>query len=174
MAIKSLIAILCFITTSAFAGDETENHNPLHDPGWIKSAKEAIPVVLRKYETLIQKESREAGIPPQIVTAVLVVESLGRNDRKGPAQGLMQTRLVVAKELGSNCDRQRPECSIRKGAQYLALLRERYGLSIGPELFLGYLKGPQGMRKVRNPGKHEYSRRIVYVIESLPEGAFSS
>lgn len=80
-----------------------------------------------RYGPAIDAAARAEGVPPELVTAVLVRESAGRSDAvsSAGARGLMQLMPDTAREVGVT-DVHDPEQSIRGGARYLARMLERF------------------------------------------------
>jgi len=79
------------------------------------------------YDELIRKVSKEKGLDPQLVRAVVLVESNYDHravSTKG-ARGLMQIMPETAKELGL-ADPFHPEKNLDAGARYLKELLEKY------------------------------------------------
>src|SRR5215470_16505961 len=79
------------------------------------------------YELLVQEHARRQSLRPELVRAVIQVES-GFNPRaRSPrgAMGLMQLMPTTARELGVR-DAYDPADNIRAGCQYLRRLIDRY------------------------------------------------
>jgi len=80
------------------------------------------------FEPLIQRAARSQALPPELVRAVIVVESAFNPravSRRG-AVGLMQLRPATARRYGV-ADAFDPEQNISAGARYLRDLLARYG-----------------------------------------------
>jgi soluble lytic murein transglycosylase-like protein len=94
---------------------------PTGHPGkWL--AKSAL------YEPMIERAARSAAVRPELVRAVIVVESAfnPRAVSKRGAQGLMQLRPATARRYGVS-DAFDPEQNITAGAHYLRDLMARFG-----------------------------------------------
>lgn len=89
------------------------------------------PVLLARfaqYDPIIAAASSRTSIEPELLRAVIVVESgfdAGAVSPKG-AQGLMQLMPATAKAYGAS-DARDPEQNIHAGARYLRHLMNRYG-----------------------------------------------
>ncbi len=79
------------------------------------------------YEKIIGRAAGECGLDPNLVRAVIQVESGFRPDAVSPrgAKGLMQLMPATARELGVK-DPFDPEENIRAGSRYLKGLLDRY------------------------------------------------
>lgn len=93
-----------------------------------RATRPAAPRAVReRFEPLVQEHARRQGLRPELVRAVIQVES-GFNPRarspKG-AMGLMQLMPATARELGVR-DAYDPGQNIRGGTTYLRQLLERY------------------------------------------------
>ncbi|MDO8566751.1 MAG: transglycosylase SLT domain-containing protein [bacterium] len=169
-------AVLCFaiyIGNLQAVRGETETNKPLK--GWEKSAVEVgIPRVLNEYRDEIQRASKVANLPGDLVASIVVAESMGdKNARsKTGAEGLMQISREIDGKMGIRCDAQEPKCSIKKGACYLAILVNRYKITLWLDVTLAYRYGPEGASRIENPADDPYVKKILFVLNRLPEGAF--
>src|SRR5579859_4750028 len=80
-----------------------------------------------QYDAIIEAEAKSAGVEPNLVRAVIVVES-GFNSRavsKAGAVGLMQLMPATASRFGVS-DRYDPRQNVRGGARYLGFLINRF------------------------------------------------
>jgi len=79
------------------------------------------------YETLIEEAARQAALSPDLVRAVIAVESAfnPRAVSKKGAIGLMQLRPDTARRYGAQ-DPFDPEQNTRAGSRYLSDLMSRY------------------------------------------------
>jgi soluble lytic murein transglycosylase-like protein len=90
-----------------------------YDPGLLRRAA--------RYDAIIETEAKSAGVEPNLLRAVIVVES-GFNPRavsKRGAVGLMQLMPETAKRFGVS-DRYDPRQNVRGGAVYLGFLVNRF------------------------------------------------
>ena len=91
----------------------------------IMDLAEALTSRLPKYETFIMNASRETGVPPLLLVAIIYQES--RFDPEAVSEtrvrGIMQLTASTANMLG--VDRNDPEQCIMGGARYLRDLRDR-------------------------------------------------
>jgi soluble lytic murein transglycosylase-like protein len=90
-----------------------------YDPGLLARAAQ--------YDTIIEAEARSAGVEPNLLRAVIVVES-GFNSRavsKRGAIGLMQLMPATATRFGVS-NRYDPRQNVRGGALYLGFLINRF------------------------------------------------
>jgi soluble lytic murein transglycosylase-like protein len=80
------------------------------------------------YDPMIERAARSAAVRPELVRAVIVVESAfnPRAVSKRGAQGLMQLRPSTARHYGVS-DAFDPEQNITAGAHYLRDLMARFG-----------------------------------------------
>jgi len=80
------------------------------------------------YDPMIERAARSAAVRPELVRAVIVVESAfnPRALSKRGAQGLMQLRPATARRYGVS-DAFDPEQNITAGAHYLRDLMARFG-----------------------------------------------
>jgi soluble lytic murein transglycosylase-like protein len=81
-----------------------------------------------QYDPMIERAARSAAVRPELVRAVIVVESAfnPRAVSKRGAQGLMQLRPSTARRYGVS-DAFDPEQNITAGAHYLRDLLQRFG-----------------------------------------------
>jgi soluble lytic murein transglycosylase-like protein len=80
-----------------------------------------------QYDTIIEAEAKLAGVEPNLLRAVIVVES-GFNPRavsKRGAVGLMQLMPATAMRFGVS-NRYDPRQNVRGGARYLGFLIDRF------------------------------------------------
>lgn len=98
--------------------------------GWTRSGDRFDPSVLARagqYDDIIEAEAKSAGVEPNLIRAVIVVES-GFNSRavsKSGAVGLMQLMPGTATRFGVS-DRYDPRQNVRGGARYLGFLINRF------------------------------------------------
>lgn len=94
-----------------------------YDPGLLARAAQ--------YDVIIESEAKSAGVEPNLLRAVIVVES-GFNFRavsKRGAVGLMQLMPATATRFGVS-NRYDPRQNVRGGALYLGFLLNRFGQNV--------------------------------------------
>lgn len=94
-----------------------------YDPGLLARATQ--------YDAIIEAEAKSAGVEPNLLRAVIVVES-GFNSRavsKRGAVGLMQLMPDTATRFGVS-NRYDPQQNVRGGALYLGSLLNRFGQNV--------------------------------------------
>ncbi|HXY96400.1 MAG TPA: transglycosylase SLT domain-containing protein [Steroidobacteraceae bacterium] len=94
-----------------------------YDPGVLARAAQ--------YDAIIEAEAKSAGVAPNLLRAVIVVES-GFNPRavsKRGAVGLMQLMPETAVRFGVS-NRYDPRQNVRGGAVYLGFLINRFGQNV--------------------------------------------
>lgn len=177
-----LIFIIIFIIIFYFSIKKTEEAvvndirprliilPPLDGPEWedMVDIASTIQTIKNKFGHMIDAVSKEHGVPQEIITAVVIVESLGNPkavSHKG-AIGLMQLRPATAREMGIS-DPFHPYDNLWAGAKYLKRQWKRFG-SLKLAL-AAYNMGPNRLkRKIKNksfnPDYYEYIRRIEIVL----------
>ena len=125
----------------------------------------AVADTLSRFGGAIEAASRETGVEPELILAVIVQESGGRiaaRSEKG-ARGLMQLMPETAREVGVS-DPHDPVDNIRGGARYLARMRERFGDRLDLVL-AGYNAGPGAVARAgdRVPAYPETERYVQKV-----------
>lgn len=138
------------------------------------------------YDAAIDRAAREASVHPELVRAVIVVES-GFNPRaisRRGAIGLMQLLPTTARRYGA-FNAFDPEQNIRAGARYLADLISRYGDDRLELVLAAYNAGENAVEKYgqRIPPYRETQAYVPNVISMyralrtqrprLPEGTAS-
>ncbi len=118
------------------------------------------------YDVIIEAEARAAAIEPNLLRAVIVVES-GFNPRalsKCGAAGLMQLMPATAARFGIH-DRYNPALNIRAGARYLSFLLNRFDHNVRLAL-AAYNAGEDAV--VRNAGEiPPYAETLEYIPKVL-------
>ena len=93
----------------------------------VRTTRQVAPAVSERFEPLVQENATKMGVRPDLVRAVIQVES-GFNPRatspKG-AMGLMQLMPATARELGVR-NAYNPAENVRGGTMYLRQLLDRY------------------------------------------------
>lgn len=117
------------------------------------------------YAALIEKHARANGLSPELVSAVMRVESCydHRAVSRSGARGLMQLMPGTARQLGVQ-DSFDPEQNIAGGVRYLAQMLQRFGADVrlalaaynaGPDAVAAYGKVPP------YPETQSYVQRIL-------------
>ncbi len=124
---------------------------------------------LRPWQTYIRKYSREYDVDPDLVSAILYIESRGIPDtvsNKG-AIGLMQITPVTAVHLGvSNV--LDPEENIKAGVKYIAALIRKYDES---SALLIYNAGQTVLQKETVPRETKrFVERVLFMKSFLKDG----
>ncbi len=123
-----------------------------------------LPVPSAEIEALIDRYARRRGMSPELVQAVVQVES-GYNARalssKG-AMGLMQLMPATARELGVT-DPYDPEQSIRGGTLYLRRLLVRYSGDLRRAL-AAYNAGPSAVDRHAGVPPYRETERYVWKV----------
>jgi Rod binding domain-containing protein len=116
----------------------------------------------------IDAAAQAEGVPPELVTAVLVRESAGRPEARSHAgaRGLMQLMPDTAREVGV-ADIHDPAQNIRGGARYLARMLDRFDGDTRLAL-AAYNAGPGTVSRAGN-AIPDYPETIRYVgkVEQL-------
>jgi len=109
------------------------------------AAPEPLPEPLRRYWKHIRQAAAEAGIPAELIAAVVWVESAGNPAAVSPkgAKGLMQLMDSTARMLGVR-NVFDPEENLQAGARYLRQLLEEFGSL--PLALAAYNAGPARVR----------------------------
>jgi soluble lytic murein transglycosylase-like protein len=126
-----------------------------------------------RYDALIHKVSARHGVSPQLVSAVMRVESC--YDRKAVsrsgARGLMQLMPGTARELGVN-DSFDPEQNVEGGVRYLKAMIQRFNNNLDHGL-AAYNAGPQAVAAHRGippyPETMSYVKRIRKLYQPPPQ-----
>lgn len=116
---------------------------------------------LVKYDDHIRRYSRILGVEPNLVRALIYVESSGDPDAESPkgARGLMQLMPETASDMGVSNPFD-PAQNIYGGTRYVGNLLSRFGRL---DLALwAYNAGPEAVRRRRLP--HETKRFIPEVL----------
>src|SRR5262245_59925081 len=119
----------------------------------------------RRYDGVIRDAAAEAGVPAEIVKAVIHAESafnVGAVSRAG-AMGLMQLMPETARELGVR-DPFRAEQNVQGGARYLRLLHDRYGS--WTYTLAAYNAGPTAVDRYQGVPPYDETQRYVRRVMS--------
>ncbi|MGH8482582.1 MAG: lytic transglycosylase domain-containing protein [Nevskiaceae bacterium] len=122
-----------------------------------------------RYRTLIAKHAGAHGLSPELVSAVMRVESC--YDRhavsRSGAQGLMQLMPATAIELGVN-DSFDPEQNVSGGVRYLAKMFKRFNNDLRLSL-AAYNAGPESVAAFKDvppfPDTQSYVTRILKLYQ---------
>lgn len=122
----------------------------------------------RRYEQLIERHAAVHRVRPELVRAVIQVESAYNPHARSPkgAMGLMQLMPATAAEMGVD-DPYDPADNIRGGVMYLRRLLDRYGNN--EELALAaYNAGPTAVEQYGNAvPPYRETRRYVSRVKDL-------
>lgn len=127
---------------------------------WLKGVRASATRVVARYSATITAFAKRYDIPSEWLGGIMLVESSG--DARVPG-GLMQAGESAKRATGIWCDTRDPRCSIEISAAYLRELRKMYGNN-WPRIVLAYNRGPGGVRKVRDPYRHQYLSRFTYAL----------
>ena len=190
LAVAIVLAIFGFFSkkpTIAYVnvsvGTITREAPPGISKAWFVSMKEKLPDVLRDYGDTIERESRESGYSPKRIAGHLMAESLGDPDAVNPkdvdpdrqAKGCMQTKRAAEIDTGmvgyntSDCN-----VSITIGTKYLAVIRDRYGVTDPSLASIAYRFGHGNARHctVKEARDTEYLLKIEAVMREIPPDTF--
>lgn len=117
-----------------------------------------------KYEKEITKASEATGVPPNLIAAMIQVESSGNPNAKSHkgASGLMQLMPDTAAELGVK-DVNDPAENIMAGATYMAKMLERFNGDTRLAL-AAYNAGPGNVKKYNGVPPFEETQKYVSKI----------
>jgi soluble lytic murein transglycosylase-like protein len=125
--------------------------------------------IVRPWQMYIRKYSLEFGVDPDLVTAILYIESKGDPNsvsRKG-AMGLMQITPATANHLGI-IDVFDPEQNIKGGVKYIAHLIRTYDES---SALLAYNAGTGILDQDRIPVEtKQFVERVQFLRSFLKDG----
>ena len=124
---------------------------------------------IRPWKTIIERYSREFGVDPDLVCAVMYVESKGDPNAISSrgAHGLMQITLPTARSLGV-VDILNPDENIRAGVKYIAQLIHQYD---EPSALLAYNAGAAILSENRIPRETQrFLEQVLYLRSFLKNG----
>jgi soluble lytic murein transglycosylase len=114
------------------------------------------PQYRQRLASIVHKESREQGVDPRLIIALIATESSFRSRAKSRvgARGLMQIRLLAAQEIAREMrlpwrgadSLYDPAINVRMGTYYLAKMQRRFG-DLGLAL-TAYNIGPTALRRL--------------------------
>lgn len=129
-----------------------------------------------KYNNLINKYASRFNVPPEIVKAVISVESNYKNKAVGPddygsrsSYGLMQIQIETAKDIGYKGDIEglfNPEVNIAFGIKYLRNCIAWANGNLYTALDM-YNRGVGFVRKYPYKGKWDNHRYVNKVLKNL-------
>jgi soluble lytic murein transglycosylase-like protein len=125
---------------------------------------------LDRYQHELMQASRQSGVDPALVLAVMVRESGGDPAAESPrgAQGLMQLMPGTARELGV-ADPRDPAQNLRGGAEYLARMLNRYDGDVDLAL-AAYNAGPGTVdRAGRSVPEYAETRDYIQAVKELAQ-----
>jgi soluble lytic murein transglycosylase-like protein len=124
---------------------------------------------IRPWKLYIERYSREFGVDPNLVSAVLYIESKGDPNiisARG-ALGLMQITPTTARSLGIE-DILDPEENIRAGVKYIAQLIRKYD---EPSALLAYNAGAGILDENRIPRETQrFVEQVLFLRSFLKDG----
>lgn len=144
---------------------------------WEMGMQKALPGILNTYKDDIEKAGRKFNVNPDIIIAILVVESMGDPyalSSKG-ARGCMQTLPSTDAEINmQHHDSFDCPTSIMKGTKYLTLLRKRYGLTDPYQAIVAYSDGPTRVKHYTEEEilNRSYLSKVRAVMGKIPDDAF--
>lgn len=134
----------------------------------VQTTTRMVPSRAARYEDLIVQHAQLNGLRPDLVRAVVQVESGFNQYARSPkgAQGLMQLMPDTAREFGV-VNPYNPAENVRAGTQYLRMLLERYDNN--EELALAaYNAGPKAVdRYGENVPPYRETRNYVQKIDQI-------
>ena len=122
-----------------------------------------------RYTALIRKHAAEHGVEPDLVSALMRVESCydARAVSRSGARGLMQLMPATAMELGVN-DSFDPEQNVGGGVRYLARMLKRFNNNVRLGL-AAYNAGPEAVAAFNDvppfPDTQSYVTRILKLYQ---------
>lgn len=160
---KKLIFLIIFLLPFQVFADLNEN--------WKRDAIKAVKEVPEKFGMDITEAAWEYDVAPSIITAIIVVESLGDPNAVSfaGARCLMQTKDFIGEEVdmpGNSCD---PQESIMRGTAYLARMRDHYGYDWMEAMLVAFKDGPSAARKYSSSEiyNHPYTKKVRFVLKHL-------
>lgn len=136
---------------------------------WTRGVEENVRMIRGRYWGQITDTSKRHGLDPELVLAIIVVESAGDPGACSTvmACGLMQVKRIVARDVGRpNADLKHPWWNLFVGTRYLAKIRQDYELETTEEVLLGYRLGPSAaVRRISrgfDPNGHMYIMKVRY------------
>ena len=122
------------------------------------------------YKPAIRKHAKTHNLPPDLISAVMRVESCydRRAVSRSGARGLMQLMPATAMQLGVN-DSFDPEQNIEAGVRYLAQMLARFGNKLDLGL-AAYNAGPEAVAAYEGVPPYPDTRSYVTRIRKLYKG----
>lgn len=177
--IAGLVSIFVILTkyqhsAPVDSGKKEESYVPTK---WERAMSKALPDVLDKYKADIIQTASLFNVNPNIITAIVVVESMGDKyavSTKG-ALGCMQTLPSTDVEIQME-ENDSFDCptSIMKGTKYLTFIHDRYGITDLNRIIVAYSDGPNRVKKYTDEKvrDREYLWKVNMVMKKIPIGTF--
>lgn len=159
------------LTDNPFHSKASENFKKSYSmPGGGINGTKSNVLVVRRYDTFISSSAKKYRLDPNLVRAVVIVES-GYNERatsSSGARGLMQLMPMTAQQLGvENCFD--PKQNIEGGTKYLRYLIDRFGGDITLAL-AAYNAGPLNVEKHGKVPPFNETKRYISKIYDIYKG----
>jgi soluble lytic murein transglycosylase-like protein len=167
-ALRSLRAVLCFVTISAAT---MPLNSAAHAERVSQPTHRASSEALRPFAAFVTEASRRFGVPEHWIRAVMHVESGAKQRARSSkgAMGLMQIMPGTWKELrsryGLGADPYDPRDNILAGAAYIRELHHRYG---APGFLVAYNAGPGRYERHLATGRPLPAETQAYVATLAP------
>ncbi len=114
-------------------------------------------------ETMIRQEAQKQQVSPQLIKAIVQIESGGKASARSPkgALGLMQLMPNTARELGVR-DPLNPRQNLAGGIHYLKKMAHRFGdLDLA---LAAYNAGPKSVEKYKGIPPYQETRQYIQKI----------
>lgn len=158
------------LTDNPFHSQASDNFKKSFRPGGEINSSGSNVVVVRRYDSYISTSAKKYRLDPNLVRAVVMVES-GYDERatsKSGALGLMQLMPKTASQLGvQNCFD--PKQNIEGGTKYLRYLIDRFNGDITLAL-AAYNAGPLNVEKHGTVPPFNETKRYISKIYGIYKG----
>ena len=114
----------------------------------------------RPFAGIVDSAARRHGVDPDLVHAVIAVESGYRASAQSPAQGLMQLMPGTQRDLGV-ADAFDPRQNVDAGVAYLRRLTDEFGTMLA---LAAYNAGPGAVRRYNGIPPYEETRAYVQAV----------